>query len=37
MMATGHSPVGSVALWLVGSGVIATIGFGYRELVLHDR
>jgi len=29
--------LGFVVLWLVGAGVIATLGFGYREYVLHDH
>lgn len=32
----GHT-LGFVALWLVGAGIIATLDFGYRELVLHDH
>jgi hypothetical protein len=29
--------LGFIVLWLVGAGVIATLGFGYREFVLHDH
>ena len=29
--------LGCFVLWLVGAGVIATLGFGYREVVLYDH
>ncbi len=28
--------IGAFVLWLVGAAVIATLGFGYREIVLYD-
>jgi len=32
----GHA-LGFIALWALGAGVIATLDFGFREYVLHDR
>ena len=36
-VAIGGSAAGFAALWLAGAAVVSTLGFGYRELVLHDR
>ena len=32
----GHT-LGYVVLWALGAGIIATLDFGYREYMLHDR
>ena len=36
-VAVGGSVAGFAALWLAGAAVVATLGFGYRELRLYDR
>jgi len=32
----GHT-LGYIVLWALGTGIIATLDFGYREFVLHDH
>jgi len=35
-VAIGGPAAGFAVLWLVGAAVVATLGFGYRELRLYD-